>query len=169
MASLGPNELTYWGRPGEARTCVSELSQHCIHYTDVIMGAIASQITSITIVYSTVYSDADERKHHTSASLAFVWGIHRSPVNSPHKWPVMREMFPFDDVIMRYWLATCWAPNHYLNQFWHIFNEPHRNIFQWNLIWNSKVFVQESARENVFCKLAAILTRPQLVNDSPGH
>ena len=64
------------------------------------MGAIASQITSLTIVYSTVYSDADQRKHQNSASLAFVWGIHRGPVNSPHKWPVTRNMFPFDDVIM---------------------------------------------------------------------
>ena len=64
------------------------------------MGAITSQITSITIVYSTVYSDADQRNHQSSASLAFVWGIHRGPVNSPHKWPVTRKMFPFDDVIM---------------------------------------------------------------------
>ena len=48
----------------------------CIHYCDVIMGGIASQIT--TIVYSTVYSDADQRKHQSSASLSFVWGIHRS-------------------------------------------------------------------------------------------
>ena len=63
-------------------------------YGDVIMGAIASQITSLTIVYSTVYSDADQRKHRSSASLAFVWGIHRGPVNSPHKWPVTRKMFP---------------------------------------------------------------------------
>ena len=46
-----------------------------LHYGDVIMGAIASQITSLTIVYSTVYSDADQRKHQSSASLAFVWGI----------------------------------------------------------------------------------------------
>ena len=66
------------------------------------MGAIASQITSPTIVYSTVYSDADQRKHQSSASLAFVGGIHRGPVNSPHKWPVTRKMFPFDDVIMFY-------------------------------------------------------------------
>ena len=64
------------------------------------MGAIASQITSLTIVYSTVYSDADQRKHQSSASLAFVRGIHRRPVNFPHKWPVTRKMFPFDDVIM---------------------------------------------------------------------
>ena len=47
------------------------------HYNDVIMGAMASQITSLTIVYSTVYSGADQRKHQSSASLAFVWGIHR--------------------------------------------------------------------------------------------
>ena len=64
------------------------------------MSAIASKMTSLTIVYSTVYSDADQRKHQSSASLAFVWGIHRGPVNSPHKWPITREMFPFDDVIM---------------------------------------------------------------------
>ena len=57
------------------------------------MGAIASQITSITIVYSTVYSDADQRKHTASASLAFLWGIHRWPVSSPHKGPVRRKMF----------------------------------------------------------------------------
>ena len=70
------------------------------HYTDVILGMIVSQITSLTIVCSIVYSDTDQRKHQSSASLAFVWGIHRGPVNSPHKWPVMRKMFPFDDIIM---------------------------------------------------------------------
>ena len=50
-----------------------------------IMGAMASLITSLPIVYSTVYSSADQRKHQSSASLAFVWGIHRWRVNSPHK------------------------------------------------------------------------------------
>ena len=69
------------------------------HYNDVIMSAMASQITSITIVYS-VYSGSDQRKHQSSASLAFVRGIHRWPVNSPHKRPVTRKMFLFDDVIM---------------------------------------------------------------------
>ena len=64
------------------------------------MGAIASEITSLTIVFSTIYLDTDQRKHQSSASLAFVRGIHRRPVNSPHKWPVTRKMFPFDDVIM---------------------------------------------------------------------
>ena len=56
------------------------------HYTDVTMSVMASQFTSLTIVYSTVYSGADKRKHQSSASLAFV--------------PVTRKMFPFDDVIM---------------------------------------------------------------------
>ena len=70
------------------------------HYNDVIMSTMASQITSLTIVYSTVYSCVFQRKHQISASLAFVRGIHRSPVNSPHKGPVTRKMFPFDDVIM---------------------------------------------------------------------
>ena len=62
------------------------------NYGDVIMGTIASQIISLTVVYSTVYSGADQRKHQSSAPLAFVWGIHRRPVNSPHKWPVTRKM-----------------------------------------------------------------------------
>ena len=70
------------------------------HYNDVIMSLFASQITSLTIVYSTVYSDADQRKHQSAAPLAFVRGIHRGPVNSPHKGPATRKMFPFDDVIM---------------------------------------------------------------------
>ena len=70
------------------------------HYGDIIMGTMASQITSLTTVYSTFYSDADKRKHRSSTSMAFGRGIHLGPVNSPHKWPVTRKMFPFDNVIM---------------------------------------------------------------------
>ena len=70
------------------------------HCCDVTIGAMASQITSFTIVYSTVHSGADQRKHESSASLAFVRGIYRSLVNSPHKLPVTRKMIPFNDVIM---------------------------------------------------------------------
>ena len=106
-----------------------------IHYDDVIICATASEITSLTIVYSTVYSGPVERKHQSSASLAFVRGIHRWPVNSPHKcqwrgalafsliwaWtkpppppppphkgPVTRKMFPFDDVIMAESMSMPW-------------------------------------------------------------
>ena len=112
------------------------------------MGAIASQITTLTTVYSTVYSDADQRKHQSSASLAFVWRIHRGPVNSPHKWSVTRNMFPFDDVIKHTTISVnslrprdsigrhksgltlahgmaCYltTPSHYLNQCWLFMNE----------------------------------------------
>ena len=73
---------------------------------------MASQITSLMIVYSTVYSDADQRKHESSVSLAFVRGIHRGPVNSPHKWPVTRTMFPFDDVIMNFIQANITGAEH---------------------------------------------------------
>ena len=71
------------------------------HYSEFIMGIMASQIISLSIVYSTVCSGTDHRKHQNSASLAFVRGIHRGPVNSPHKRPVTRKMSPFDDVIMQ--------------------------------------------------------------------
>ena len=66
------------------------------------MTMLASQITSLTVVYSIVYSGVDQSKHQSYASLAFVQEIHRGPVNFPHKWPVTRKMFPFDDVIMMY-------------------------------------------------------------------
>ena len=81
--------------------CHSKFWGECTyHYDDVAMSLMSSQITSLTIVYSTAYLGADQRKHQSSASLAFVRGIHWGPVNSPHKWPVTRKMFPFDDVIM---------------------------------------------------------------------
>ena len=64
------------------------------------MSLLASQIIGVSIVSSAVFLGADQRKHEISTSLAFVTGIHQWPVNSPHKGPVMRKMFPFDDVIM---------------------------------------------------------------------
>ena len=91
------------------------------HYSVVIMGTMASQITSLTIVYSTVYSGADQRKHQSSASLAFVRGIHRWPLNSPHNGPVTRKMFPFDDVII------AWLP------------EP-----TWTCVWRRRLFAPPS-------------------------
>ena len=78
---------------------VSMLCQYyVIHYSDVIIGALASQITGVSIVYSSFCSGADQRKHQSSASVAFVRGIHWWPVNYPHKGPATRKMFPFDDV-----------------------------------------------------------------------
>ena len=79
-------------------TMTLSLDNSTWRYNDVIMGAIASQITNLTIVYSIVYSDADQRKHQTSASLAFVRWIHRW---IPRTNGQLRGIcFPFDDVIM---------------------------------------------------------------------
>ena len=94
--------------------CVSAGSnRQTIHYSDVIMSALEFQITSVAIVWSTICSGADQRKHQSSASLAAVRGIHRWPVESPHKGPVTREMFSFDDVIMQRWYmyALCLTPS----------------------------------------------------------
>ena len=74
-----------------------------VHYNDVIMSAVTSQITSVSIICSAVGSDADQRKHQSSASLAFVWGIHWWPMNFSYKRAVTRKMFPFDHVIMKIW------------------------------------------------------------------
>ena len=70
------------------------------------MGPMSYLIASLTIVYSPVFSGAYQREHQSSASLAFVRGINRWPVNSPHKGPVTQKMFPFDDVIM-------YSPKHF--------------------------------------------------------
>ena len=80
------------------------------HYNYVIMSVMAFQITGVPIVCSTVCSRAEQRKHQSSAPLAFVRGIHLWPVNCPHKGPVTRKIFPFKDVIV--WiLSLVLAPN----------------------------------------------------------
>ena len=91
------------------------------HYNDVIMSTMASQITSITTLYSIIYWSVHQRKHQSSASLTFMRGIHRGPVNSPHKGPVTRKMFPFDEVIM----MMLWSIQK-LHQTWYS-SQPYRN------------------------------------------
>ena len=68
------------------------------HYDDVIMGAMASQISSLPIVHSTIYSDAKKTSKLCVTGLCA--GNSPGTVNSPHKWPVTRKISPFDDVIM---------------------------------------------------------------------
>ena len=89
-----------------------------VYYSDVIISAMVSEITGVSN-YSTVCWGVDQRKHQDSASLTFVRGIHRWPVNSPHKGPATRKNFPFADVIMHYCvvavavffivLGCCWG------------------------------------------------------------
>ena len=61
------------------------------------------------------------------------------------------------------WKSHYLVESHYLNQCWDIVNWTIRNKFQWNFIRNSFIFIQENAFENVVCKTAAILSRPQCV------
>ena len=90
ISTMGFPKLVRWHLYVESGPCNVSTNYHwafsvnthhpslCMfHYDDVIMTTMASQITSLTVVYSTVYSDVDKRKHQSSASLAFVWGIHR--------------------------------------------------------------------------------------------
>ena len=84
-----------------------EWHMYMFHYSDVIMGSMASQITGVSIVYSTVCSGPDKKP--SSASPAYVGGIHRWPMNSPHKGSVTRKMPPFDYVIMLpVWIIDIW-------------------------------------------------------------
>ena len=92
------------------------------------MSAMTSQITGVSIVYSTVCSGADERKYQSSVSLAFVGGIHQWPVNSPQKGKITLKMFPFDDVIMLYSVHShlCKSTHHCICtwglQFWRLWS-----------------------------------------------
>ena len=82
------------------------------------MSVMAHQITGVSIVRSTVCSGADQRKHQSSASLAFVRGIHRSPVDSPHKGPTTRKMFPMDDIFVSpLKLGHRWVMSNYMSVF----------------------------------------------------
>ena len=103
---ISENNITYFTSIWVEFNCIRDISNSSALLW-LQMGAMASEITSLTIVYSAVYSIAGQRKHQSSASLAFVPGIHRWPVNSPHIGPVTRKMLPFDDVIMK---LSHWHP-----------------------------------------------------------
>ena len=85
-----------------------------VRYSDVIMSAMASQITSVSIIRSAVCPGANQRKHQSSAPLAIVRGIHRWAVNSPHKRPVTRKIVSIwwchYEIVssMRKWRYICW-------------------------------------------------------------
>ena len=117
------------------------LLMSALHYRDVIMSAMASQITGGSIICSiicgTICSGADQRKHQNSALLAFVRGIHRWPMVSPHKGLVTQKMFPFDDIMIYpsfvcvlvrpAWLRHCL---HRRLSFWQLWVQSVTNCFQ---------------------------------------
>ena len=115
------------------------------------MGAIASQVNSLTIVYSMVYSGADQRKHKSSASLAFVRGIHRWPANSPQKWTVTRKMSPFDDVITKYMLF------HRIAKTWEIITDSFSKILSLpnNRFYGYKLTLKQILYDNLITEINA--------------
>ena len=98
MSNLAVNSVPAYG---------SNLWPEWWHYNDIIMSVMVSQITGLTIACATVYSGVDQRKHQSSALLAFVRGIDRWPVNTLHKGPVPQKIIPFDDVIMTKFTLKC--------------------------------------------------------------
>ena len=102
MSQSNVQSLDMWAPPCDIQASLE------IHHSDVIMGAMASQITSLIIVYSTVYSSSEQRKHQSSASLvtgefpaqntsnvenASIWWLHHKLVDLiplilrlPMKW-----------------------------------------------------------------------------------
>ena len=119
-----------------------QLSAEFSHHNYIIMSAMTYQITSLIIVYWSVYSGADQRKHQGSVSLAFVRGIHRWPMNSPHKGPVTRKMFSVDDVMVCYWLVLI---------------QSHRVTTI--SVQYSSIFIHENAFENVVYEVKDILSQ----------
>ena len=140
---------------------------------------MASQITSLTIVYSTVYPGANQRKHQSSKSLAFVRGIHRWPVNSPHKRPVTRKMFPLDGVIMdktrllffvlnvswnhveKRWIITdlynyLTPQSQFLNKYWFTCDTNQWNIIKYK-VRKLKSFPNDDTLECIVCFTTTIL------------
>ena len=119
----------FWISEGLATTIYS-VTKFCTHWpsgkvTIISLQRRHSEHDGVSNVYSTVCPGAYQRQHQSSASLAFVRGIHRyqSPVNSPRKGPITREMFSFYDVIMR---MTSWHGNirHITGQLWPV--HPHK-------------------------------------------
>ena len=141
--------------------CVSKLGHH--HYNDVTMSAVASQFTSVSILCSTVGSGADQRKHQSSASLAFCGEFTGDRWFPRTKRPVTRNMFPFDDVIMIGSDSVCrlfdnkrlFAP---ILVDWTL-----ANIFQWRVSLDTTIFIQKNVK-NINLEIVVILSRPQCVD-----
>ena len=97
--------ITTWCRFADCWFIISEV--HKTHYSDVMMNPMASLTTGVSIASSAVCSGTN-KKNIKVLRYWPLW-IHRWPVNSPYKWPVMRKMFPFDDVIMHSLTLSQWS------------------------------------------------------------
>ena len=153
---LAPNKrkTITWTRvdPDPCRPVVS------LHYNDGIMSAMASQIISVSIVYLAVCSGSNQRKHQSSAPLAFVREIHRWPMDSPHKGPVTLKMFPFAGVIMEIWLC-CWQLFYNaLKSSIYKMKLPKCSAWNWCLGWYCVNLITASCNYDVNARLIRLFT-----------
>ena len=151
------------------------------HYDDFIMTTMAAQITSLTVVYSTVYSDANQRKHQSSASLAFVWGIHRDRWIPRTKGQLRGQCFhlmtsscigqqwftwsifgthPFAECLMLQTMHdNSENPSSFCLRYKYLFINPSKSsdayILSVDFYGRWHIFVQENSFENVVWKIAA--------------
>ena len=130
------------------------------------MSAMSSQITGVSIVYSTECSGADQRKHQSSALLAFVRGIHRWTLNSPHKGPVTRKMFPSDDVIMNVESVSMpwrhpWSQSHKHSTFTDIVLKPRKGLWHEAQHFEDMQYQHEPGT-SLFCSTAWFITRKKI-------
>ena len=122
-----------------------------------IMSLAFTILIVCTVHYVWTFSESIHFAHgvvlYTLCTHLTHWGrvTHICVVELDHHW-------------LRQWLVACSAPSHYLNTCWNIVNWTCRNKLQWNFYQNSNIFIQEIAFENVVCKIASILSRPQWVN-----
>ena len=147
------------------------------------MAVMASQINANRLFVQQIVKGNSRGHVKTPHDWAFVMGIRRRPVDSPHKWPVTRNAFPWYDVFMcsiintgrwctlkthsdrvRYIcvsklttipIMACHlvSANHYLTQCWYIVNSNLTNKLLWNLKRNSYIFIHENAFQSRPCRL----------------
>ena len=109
--SSGERSRIFFRLPINRRLCPTLLSLYThryimeapiamVNYNGVIMSIWRLKSPALPLFTQPFIQGKDQGKHQSSASLAFLRGIHRSPMNSPHKGPVTQKMFPFDDIIM---------------------------------------------------------------------
>ena len=119
--------------------------QYDIFRLDMILKWARWRITSpASRLFTQRCIQAQIKENINALSLAFVRGIHRWPVNSPHKWPVMQKMFPFDDVIM----ATCLIGFRYLFHKWFNNMQYELNPIFGNYMANNSLFYAIPISEN---------------------
>ena len=158
MLRRPPDAWTPRGVSLHVAPSLNEVPWQCQCYSDIIMTTMASEITGISIVCSTICSGVDQRKHQSSTSLAFVRGIHWWLVDSPPKWTVMRKMFSFDDIVMNLLTMCQWwgSPAQFVLEISIIdvatsFSDKNSPWWLWRMLPSTKMRYHKNYLESLLC------------------